>query len=192
MRATRHRSLRHQTGCFFGCDRRPRNWTEVSVKGEIIVWAQPVEEELGLSESAMEMPSTVSENLHPNANLTKSFHSKVVDRKIVMLSMSMPKKTVQIPLGFEPASFAIARNSDLKMISPQINFHNLHCDNPLIELKAQSVIASVPDLCRAEWQVCTLPVLIIFYYFSSLSLFVYLSSELDIGPSRRPKSVWTG
>lgn len=76
MRATRHRLLRHQTGCFFGCDRRPRNWTKVSVKGEIIVWAQPVEEELGLSESAMEMPPTVSENVHPNANLTKSFHSK--------------------------------------------------------------------------------------------------------------------
>lgn len=131
----------------------------------------------------MEMPPTVSENVHPNANLTKSFHSKVVDRKSVMLSMLMPKKLY--PLGFEPASFAIARNSDLKMISPQINFNNLHCDNRLIELKAQSVIASIPDLCRAELQVCTLPVLII---FSSLSLFVYLSSELDIGPSRRPKS----
>lgn len=64
------------------------------------------------------MPKILSENVHPSTNLTESSYSNVVDRKLVILSIYMTEKTAKILLGFEPASFAIVENRDLKMISP--------------------------------------------------------------------------
>lgn len=72
------------------------------------------EEELGLSESAKEMPGTASENVHPNANLTKSFHSEVVDRKNVILSMSMPKKLNKYPWDLNLRHFLSRRTVILR------------------------------------------------------------------------------
>lgn len=99
----------------------------------------------------------------------------------------MTEKTAQILLGFEPASFAIVGNSDLKMISPKRNCENHHPDNPLRDLMFQSVNTLVPELCREDFQVCTF----ISNDYILLSFSVYLSSTLDpVYWSFEPAKIW--